>query len=207
MTPSIDHPAQAGAFILDWDGVLAETCLNFAPLREKYFGGERVPLIEAAAALPDPPGAVAEAEIYRIEMEGAGRATAVEGAEDILAWLSEVRKPWAVVSRNCRDSILLAASRCGIVLPSVVLSREAPCVKPAPEALALAAERMGAPLAACVMVGDFIYDFQAAQNAGIPFILVRASGAEWEKDAGFVYPTVAELVSALKNFSRNHADV
>ena len=191
------RPANAGAFILDWDGVLAETRLNFAPLRQKYFDGKRVPLIEAAAALPAPLRAEVEAEIYRIEMEGAERAEAVEGAKDLIAWLNEARKPWAVVSRNCRGSILLAAERCGIVLPSVVLSREDPYVKPAAEALALAAERIGAKLADCVMVGDFVYDLQAARNAGIPFVLVKAIGAEWEKDSDFTYATVTDFVKDL----------
>ncbi|MDR2528721.1 MAG: HAD-IA family hydrolase [Synergistaceae bacterium] len=196
--------ARAKVFILDWDGVLAETQLDFAPLRQKYFGGERVPLIEAAAALPAPLRAEVEAEIYRVEMGGAERAAAVEGAKDLLAWLTETRRPWSVVSRNCRDSILLAAQRCGIVLPPVVLSREEPYVKPAPEALALAAERMGAKLRNCVMVGDFVHDLQAAQNAGIPFVLVKASGAEWERNANFTYPTVTEFVRDMKrNFSKS----
>jgi len=194
---TIKHPAYAGVFILDWDGVLAETRLNFAPLRQKYFEGKFVPLLETAAALPAPLRAEVEAEIYRIEMEGAERAAAVDGAKDLIAWLAETRKPWAVVSRNCRDSILLAAERCGIALPSVVLSREDPHVKPAAEALALAAERIGAKLSDCVMVGDFVYDLQAARNAGIPFVLVKAAGADWEKDSDFVYASVADFVKDL----------
>jgi HAD superfamily hydrolase (TIGR01549 family) len=205
--PAYTHPARAGAFILDWDGVLADTKLDFKPLRQKYFGGEIVPLIEAASALPEPARSEVRAEIRRIEMEGAKNAEAVEGAKDLIAWLSGAgagagaEKPWAVVSRNCRDSILLAAEKCGIALPSVLLSREDPHVKPAPEALALAAERMGVPLANCVMVGDFVYDMMAANRAGIPAVLVRSRGADWEDLADFSYATVGDFVEALRSFS------
>ncbi|MDR1622144.1 MAG: HAD-IA family hydrolase [Synergistaceae bacterium] len=209
----IRHPAEASAFILDWDGVLADTRLDFKPLRQKYFAKDKasipVPLLEAAAELPEPLRDEVMAEIRRIEIEGAERAAAVEGAKDLIAWLAggggrkitgKARKPWAVVSRNCRDSIILAAERCGIALPAVVLSREDPCVKPDPKALALAAERLGVDLRDCVMVGDFVYDLQAARNAGIPSVLVRGGGAEWECLADFAYATVNDFVEALEAF-------
>ena len=48
------HPARMDGFILDWDGVLANTRLDFQPVRDKYFGGQIVPLIERAAELPPP---------------------------------------------------------------------------------------------------------------------------------------------------------
>ena len=197
------HPARAAAFILDWDGVLADTKLDFKPLRRKYFNGEIVPLIEAASALSEPDRSEVRAEIRRIEMEGAENAAAVEGAKDLIAWLTApgAEKPWAVVSRNCRDSLLLAARNCGITLPPVLLSREDPYVKPAPEALALAAERMGVDLADCVMVGDFVYDMMAANRAGIPAVLVRSRGESWENLADFSYATVGDLVEALRSFT------
>ena len=195
----IKHPAEARAFLLDWDGVLADTRLNFATLRNKYFGGRTVPLIETAATLPEPDRSDVLAEIRRIEIEGADTATAMEGAKDLIAWIAETRKPWAVVSRNCRDAIFLAAERCGITLPPVTLSRESPYAKPDPRALALAAEKLGVPLTGCIMVGDFIYDLQAAQNAGIPSVLVRKkTGAEWENLADYAYTTIVEFVEDLR---------
>ncbi len=193
------HPAHAKAFILDWDGVLADTRLDFKPLRQKYFGGGIVPLIEAAEALPAPQCGDVKAEIRRIEMEGADRAQPVDGAHDLIAWLTAMGRPWAVVSRNCRDSILLAAERCGITLPPVLLSREDPHVKPAPEALALAAQKLEVDLAGCVMVGDFIYDILGARRAAVRAVLVQRDGREWGHMADVVYATVRDFVVALSN--------
>jgi HAD superfamily hydrolase (TIGR01549 family) len=193
------HPAHTGAFILDWDGVLADTRLDFSPLRRKYFGGKIIPLTEAAELLPDPEWSEAKAEIRRIEMAGADRAVPVEGAKELISWLRGAGRAWAVVSRNCRDSILLAAERCGITLPPVLLSREDPHVKPAPEALALAARKMKVPLSECVMVGDFIYDLLGARRAAVRAVLVRSEITEWAHLADVAWPTVKAFVESLSN--------
>ena len=126
------HPSMSRGFILDWDGVLADTKLDFGPIRAKYFKGERVPLVEAADMLERDRRADLERELYELEMEGARKATPVQGAHELLEWLEMCKVPWAVVSRNCRDSIFEAAKRSGINLPGVVLSRDEGPLKPDP---------------------------------------------------------------------------
>ena len=164
-----------------------------------FIQGRRIHLFETAAALSEPDHSEVLAEIRRIEIEGASAAAAMEGAKDLIAWLAETRKPWAVISRNCRDAIFLSAERCDITLPPITLSREDPYTKPNPRALSLAAEKLGVSLADCIMVGDFIYDLQAAQNAGIPSVLVRKKmGTEWENLADYAYATIVEFVDDLR---------
>ena len=77
IAPPFWHPAVKGAFILDWDGVLADTKLDFSALRQRYFGGRIVPLIEAAEAFPPPVRKEIRDEVRRVEMEGADRAVPV----------------------------------------------------------------------------------------------------------------------------------
>lgn len=192
------HPALKKAFILDWDGVLADTRLDFTALRQRYFGGRIVPLTESAGAFPSPVREEILAEIRRIELEGADRASPVPGAHELIAWLRDSGKPWAVVSRNCRDSILLAAQRCGIELPPVLLSREDPAVKPEPEALFLAAKRLGTAPDDCVMVGDFVYDMLGARRAAIRCVLVERGHTEWSRLADAAWPTLRDFLVALK---------
>ena len=198
IAPPFWHPAVKGAFILDWDGVLADTKLDFSALRQRYFGGRIVPLIEAAETFPPPVREEIRDEVRRVEMEGADRAAPVPGAHEFIAWLRDCGKPWAVVSRNCRDSILLAAERCGIELPPVLLSREDPAVKPEPEALFLAAERLGVAPDDCVMVGDFIYDMLGARRAAVRCVLAGRDNVEWGGLADAAYPTLRGFLAALK---------
>ena len=193
------NPAASKAFILDWDGVLAETKLSFAHIRHKYFQGKFVPLFESIATLPHEVSVALERDIYDEEMRGAESAEAVPGALELLEWLENERIPWCVVSRNCLDSIRLAAERSGLSLPELVFSRDHPPVKPAPEALWRAAEDMLVPAADCLMVGDFVYDLVGARRAGMRAVLVQRPGAEWAFWADASFDTLIDFVELLKS--------
>jgi HAD superfamily hydrolase (TIGR01509 family) len=195
--PPYWHPTFAHAFILDWDGVLAETRLDFSSIRNRYFQGKRVPLLEAGRFLPETTRRDLEKDIYDLEMQGAEAAEAVPGARELLDWLDERGTPWAVVSRNCRDSIELAAERAGVRLPKVVLSRDEEPVKPHPEALWKAARLLGAESSRCVMVGDFIYDFVGARRAGMRALLVQREEPAWMEWIDQACPTVRSLLEEL----------
>ncbi len=197
--PPFWHPTFAHAFILDWDGVLAETRLDFSSIRHRYFQGKRVPLLEHGRLLPEETRKQLDKDIYDLEMDGAGRAEPVPGALELMEWLAGRGIPWAVVSRNCRDSIDLAASRAGITLPEIVLSRDEEPVKPHPEALWKAARLLGAENARCVMVGDFIYDFVGARRAGMRALLVQRQEPAWEEWIDRACPTVEKLVWELEH--------
>lgn len=195
--PPFWHPSLALGFILDWDGVLADTKLDFSPIRAKYFNGERLPLVEAAGLLEPDDREALETDLYDLEMEGAGRAEPVEGAHALLEWLERSGIPWAVVSRNCRDSILEAAKRCGIDLPSTVLSRDEGPLKPDPQALWAAAGAIGVEPGRCVMIGDFVYDLYGAKRAGMRAVLVERVVPEWQRWADVSFDRLEQLVSSL----------
>ena len=47
------HPSESKGFIIDWDGVIADTRLDFSGIRRKFFNGEPVLLLEEAERLPE----------------------------------------------------------------------------------------------------------------------------------------------------------
>ncbi|MFP4482825.1 MAG: HAD family hydrolase [Thermovirgaceae bacterium] len=196
--PPFWHPVCSKGFILDWDGVLADTRLDFQGIRDRYFGGRRVPLIESDHLLTPEQRENLEKDLYDLEMEGASRAIPVEGAHELLEWLDSEQIPRAVVSRNCMDSIRKAARKCDIRLPEHVFSRDEGPLKPDPEALWAAAEAIGVPEDQCVVVGDFLYDLYGARRAGMRAVLVERHEKEWLRwtDAGF--KRLPDLVESLR---------
>ena len=74
--------------------------------------------------------------------------------------------------------------------------------KPAPDLLQVALEKIGEPVdAPAFVVGDSVYDVEAAKNAGMPAIVVRSGGFGDDelRDAGAVaiYDTPADLLAGL----------
>ncbi len=195
--PPFWHPARQGAFILDWDGVLAETRLDFRPLFEKYFGGKRVMLLETLPSLEPSLRTEIEQELIRLEMEGARRARPVPGAEKLLTFLEERGFPWAVVSRNCDVAVRLAAEATGIVLPKYTFTRDQEPVKPDPRALWNAASALGVVPERCVMVGDFLYDLMGACRGGMRGVLVQRNEPSWFPWADLSFITLEEFVDFL----------
>ncbi|MDR1472171.1 MAG: HAD hydrolase-like protein [Synergistaceae bacterium] len=174
-------PSHASAFLFDWDGVIAETRLDFSGVREKYFGARKAMLLEDASALPPGEREAFMRDLEEIEVRGAEGAKPVPGIFALLELIDGRRIPWAVVSRNCRKSILTAADRIGVKLPPTVRSRDdGRGVKPDPAALVETCEALSAPCAQTVLIGDYIYDMIGARRAGMRGVLVRGEACvDW----------------------------
>jgi HAD superfamily hydrolase (TIGR01509 family) len=81
-------------------------------------------------------------------------------------------------------------------------SADAEQTKPAPDLLQVALKKLGAPKdASSVLIGDSVWDVEAAKNAGMPAIVVRSGGFGDDelRDAGAVgiYDTPGDLAAAL----------
>jgi HAD superfamily hydrolase (TIGR01509 family) len=81
-------------------------------------------------------------------------------------------------------------------------SEDVESTKPAPDLLQVALKKVGEPLdAPSVVVGDSVFDVEAAKNAGMPAIVVRSGGFGDDelRDAGAVaiYDTPGDLRAAL----------
>lgn len=191
-------PAGASGFLLDWDGVIAETKLDFSGIREKYYGGRRAMLLEDAWTLaPDARRAMLK-ELMALEMAGAEGAEPVPGAFELLKWLNKNDIPYCILSRNCLDVIRRGAEVIGLELPPQTWGRDnMEWVKPDPRALLAAAAAIGAEPRRCVYVGDFLYDLQGARRAGMRAVLVQRDEPAWSCWADVTYPLMTDLTAAL----------
>lgn len=197
------HPSESKAFILDWDGVLAETKLDFSGLRDRYYGGRKALLLEEASTLTPSDRESFMKELHELEMAGAERATAVPGAVELIEKLRLENIPFCIVSRNSEESIKLAAKTIGIELPEFVFSRDnSEWVKPDSRAYLFAADKLKTAPKDCVAIGDFLYDLQCARRAGIRAVLVQREEEElqeWEEWADASYSTLLDFIAELED--------
>jgi HAD superfamily hydrolase (TIGR01549 family) len=82
-------------------------------------------------------------------------------------------------------------------------SADAEASKPAPDLLQVALKKLGEPDAPSVMVGDSVWDVEAAKNAGMPAIAVRSGGFGDDEllkaGAIAIYDTPGDLARALND--------
>ncbi len=88
------------------------------------------------------------------------------------------------------------------VVEAWTTSEDVEATKPAPDLLHVALKKLGEPVdAPSVMIGDSVYDVEAAANAGMPAVVVRSGGFGDDelRDAGAVdlFDTPADLRAAL----------
>lgn len=100
----------------------------------------------------------------------------------------------AVVTSDDRASTdaLLAALGVGSLVTAVVGGDETARPKPFPDALALAAERLGVATGRLLMVGDSLTDQGAARSAGCPFVAV-GHGTAASQDCDAVIDHVGQI--------------
>ncbi len=104
------------------------------------------------------------AAIGELEIADAGPTKPIPGAGELLRALPG---NWAVLT-SATDPLLRARfAAAGLELPEVVVtSADVSAGKPAPDGYLLAAERLGVPIAECVVVEDSLNGIEAGRAAG-----------------------------------------
>jgi HAD superfamily hydrolase (TIGR01509 family) len=177
------------AAIFDLDGTLVDSRLDFAAMRQELGAPRDVGLLEYIETLSSARAREAAMEVvHRHEIAGAQVASWMPEAEETLHTLHRQGTPIAIVTRNSRFAARLTMDRLG--MPAIPLkAREDAAPKPDPEALlAIAAHWEIAP-AFCAYIGDFRYDIEAAERAGMTPVLYVA-GEELTAD----YPPTVRVL-------------
>lgn len=182
------------ALIFDLDGTLADTKLDFRAIRRELGFPEGIGLLEHIATLDNPElVAHAHAVIDRHEMEGAERATWIDGADVLLKQLKARRFPTGILTRNSRKAVDRTRQRLGLDVEPI-LTREDCRPKPDPDGLLMIAETLSVDPVDCAYVGDFIFDLECARNAGMTACLFRNHrNGGFEEHADLVIHSFAEL--------------
>jgi len=129
---------------------------------------------------------------------------ALPGARDLLLAIKERGHRLVLASsgqpRHVDFAVDLLDAR--EIADAITSSEDAEQTKPAPDLLQAALKKLGAAEdASSVVIGDSVWDVEAAKNAGMPAIAVRAGGFGDDelRDAGAIaiYDTPGDLAEAL----------
>lgn len=186
------------ALLFDLDGTLVDTRLDFVAMREELEFPNDVGVLEHLATLEDPERVrKARAVIDRHEMTGAGAATWIDGAENILKTLHQRGIPTAILTRNSRVAVARTDAVLGLPV-DLIVTREDCAPKPDPQGLLRIAECLDLEPAATLYVGDFIYDLQAARNAGMAAgLLLNGKNRHFSQHADVVVAHLEALLDWL----------
>lgn len=184
------------AVIFDLDGTLADSRLDFAAIRREANVPEGIGLLEHIDELACPTERDRVAAIVdRHEMAGAEAATWIQGAQQVVHGLHHRGLPTAIVTRNSRAAATRTMQR--LLMPDMPLkAREDAPPKPDPTALLALADDWQLAPADIAFVGDFHYDIEAAQRAGMIPLLFTAGEQAASPPVGFhILPLFGLLLS------------
>lgn len=186
------------AVIFDLDGTLADSRLDFDLMRREMGLGPG-PLLETIATLPETRRNQCEAILHRHESEGAERATLLPGAREWIDWLDEQRIPRAIFTRNSRSMTHATLHRCRVQFADVVAREDAP-PKPDPTGILQLCKKWDVKPSETLVVGDYLYDIQAARGAGARAALVQGSRRfDFASQADFVWLDLCEGLDYLRH--------
>ena len=206
--------------LLDFDGTLVDTALDFARMRQEvlalsnHYGAvppeelyvlEMIAHVQGQLAACDPELArsfVRQAEwiLTRIEIEGADRAQPVPGAQETLGKLRERGLSVGIVTRNSRQAVECILARLPLPHDLLLTRDDVARVKPDPAHLLEAVRRLGSSPERAVMVGDHPMDILAGREAGMRTAAIATSRPASEfTDAhpDLVIDSIPQLLNAL----------
>ena len=184
------------AVIFDLDGTLVHSDLDFDLIR-RQIGIEQGPVLEALENFAPADRQKAMDILHRHESRAADQARLDESAHHIFAQLADRGIKTALLTRNSRDSANTVIRRHALTFDFVCAREDSP-IKPSPQpVLAICAALNVAP-AAALMIGDYLFDLQSANQANVRSVLLRNQrNAEFEPLAWKVIDRLDQLLDLV----------
>lgn len=157
--------------IFDMDGTLTQELLDFPAIRREIGLPEKAPILESILRMPTTERRRAEAILHRHESLAAETCTMQEGAAEVLKALAARGIRTALLTRNSGASTRSVLGRHGLALDAVATREDVPH-KPHRDSILNLTRRLGILPEQTLMVGDYLYDVQAAANAGVDSALL-----------------------------------
>ncbi|MDR2604449.1 MAG: HAD-IA family hydrolase [Desulfovibrio sp.] len=202
---ALRHPFPAGslrAVLFDFDHTLSDTVLSFPEMRRKGLEALArfapvaadcsLPLMEQMAGILASlsPATAAEAEkaaldvVKEVEIAAARRSALFPFARPVLAALRARGTAAAVITRNCPEAVYAVFPDLDDYCACVLTREHVKHVKPHPEHIGTALERLGCAARQALTVGDHVMDIEAGKRAGTRTAAVLTGDSDLAELAG-----------------------
>jgi len=154
------------ALIFDLDGTLVSSRLDFHQIREDIQCPSGDDVLAHINRLEPSRQDWAKNIVHQHEMSDARAATLMPGVNALLALAEDNRLKTGIVTRNSAAATGLKLQASGLMVDRVLTREDAP-PKPDPTALLMLCEEWAISPETAIYIGDFRYDLEAANNAGM----------------------------------------
>ena len=157
-------------WIFDMDGTLTVAAHDFEAIRVELGLPAGVPILEAIARLSGADQRSAYRRLSAIELAIAHESRAQVGAHGLLSALSARGVQLGVLTRNSTEVAMITLEVAGLASffsARCVLGRDRCAPKPDPAGVRQLLDLWNARADDAVLVGDFVFDLQAARNAAL----------------------------------------
>lgn len=190
---------RVAAVLFDLDGTLTEPFLDFDAIRAEM-GQVQGPILEAMNQMDSVRRQQCEEILARHEIHAAEQATLNPGAMETLAQLKKESRGIGVLTRNTADSVRRILAKHPLPVDAIVTREDGPA-KPDPFGVLHLCERLKVSPQQCLMVGDYVFDLQTAQNAGAKAVLISTNSRyqEFAHHADYVIHSLPELLGVIQS--------
>jgi HAD superfamily hydrolase (TIGR01509 family) len=175
--PAMAQPIRG--LLLDFDGTLVDLRCDWTGLRHELsallssHGVSPLPPIERLLTAAPPVRAAVLARIAAFESRAVPESPVLDGAAALLERVVHAGARFAIVTRNCKDTVVQAFERHRLPAPAVIIALDDDArPKPHPEAAERALTALGLAAEECILVGDSRYDLELGRAAGLYRVLV-----------------------------------
>jgi HAD superfamily hydrolase (TIGR01509 family) len=188
-------------WIFDLDGTLTVSAHDFEHMRRELGLAPQVPILEALQAMPESEAAPLWKVLNELEFYYAGKASVMQGANELLQKLYASGCQLAILTRNTMPVVKHTLQACKIdhFFPlDHILDRDSCIPKPSPDGVKRLLEFWQADADDTVMVGDFLYDLEAGKGAGVATIHVDTRGdVDWSEFTDIRVEGLGEIIAYL----------
>ncbi len=170
-------------WIFDLDGTLTVSAHDFEHMRRELGLAPQAPILEALQAMPEDAAAPLWEKLNELEFHYAGKASLMQGADQLLQTLHDSECRLAILTRNTMPVVNHTLRACAIdhFFPlEHILDRDSCAPKPSPDGINQLLQMWQASADDSVMVGDYLFDLEAGRNAGVATIHLDTRGdVDW----------------------------